>query len=352
MVAMVRLWLSREHTISIREQLSAQLLLGIVSQRLPAGERLPSVRELARRLGIHANTVSAAYRDLAARGWVSKRRGSGVYVRDVARAQAKQDIEGFVRAHVEEGASRGFTAEALQLAFTKIANEGRAKKLMVVHSDEALARIVAREVEDAIGSPVSFGTFEQARRLPIQDCCLLVLPAQAAQAAQEFGAAPYRTIGLKSMDEMLAGRRRPPATALIGVVSRSESILGWATTLLSALGFSPAAVLRCNPDKRGWRRGLSSCTIVASDVEAVHELSEGIEPAVLRIVSDEFLDQMRELVDPGNGFSMRVTKTQVLAASEVACHDRTLDSGRRKRLAKAPVPPTLKPSANAQSPEG
>jgi GntR family transcriptional regulator / MocR family aminotransferase len=87
---MVRLWLSREHAVSIREQLSAQLLLGIVSRRLAPGERLPSVRELARRLGIHANTVSAAYRDLAARGWVSKRRGSGVYVREGVRAQARQ----------------------------------------------------------------------------------------------------------------------------------------------------------------------------------------------------------------------------------------------------------------------
>jgi GntR family transcriptional regulator len=290
---MVRLWLSREHTISMREQLSAQLLLGIVSGRLPPGERLPSVRELARRLGIHANTVSAAYRDLAARGWVSKRRGSGVYVRDVARAQAKQDIDSFVRSYVEDGAARGFGVEALQLALTKIANESKAKTLMVVHSDEALARILAKEVEEAIGSPVASGTFEQARRSRTPDCCLLVLPAQAAQAAKEFGDAPYRTIGLKSMEEMLAGRQRPPATALIAVVSRSDSILGWATTLLSALGFSPAAVLRCNPDKRGWKRGLASCDIVASDVEAVHELPSNIEPAVLRIVSDEFLDQLK-----------------------------------------------------------
>jgi DNA-binding transcriptional regulator YhcF (GntR family) len=290
---MVRLWLSREHTISMREQLSAQLLLGIVSRRLPAGERLPSVRELARRLGIHANTVSAAYRDLAARGWVSKRRGSGVYVRDVARTQAKQDIDSFVRSYVDDGAVRGFGVEALQIALTKIANESEAKTLMVVHSDEALARILAKEVEEAIGSPVASGTFEQARRLRTPDCCLLVLSAQAAQAVKEFGDAPYRTIGLKSMEEMLAGRQRPPATALIAVVSRSDSILGWATTLLSALGFSPAAVLRCNPDKRGWRRGLASCDIVASDVEAVHELPSGIESSVLRIVSNEFLDQLK-----------------------------------------------------------
>lgn len=295
---MVRLWLSREHTISIREQLSAQLLLGIESQRLAPGERLPSVRELARRLGIHANTVSAAYRDLAARGWVSKRRGSGVYVRDVGRRQAKQDIDSFARAYVEEGVARGFTAEALQLALTKIASEGTANQLLVVHSDGALARVLAREVEEAIGSAVASGNFEQARGLLAPGCCVLVLPAQAASVTRELGAAQYRTIHLRSMEEMLAGRQRPPATALIAVVSRSESILGWATTLLSALGFSPAAVLRCNPDKRGWRRGLSSREIVASDVEAVHELPSGIEASVLRIVSDEFLDQMRELRMP------------------------------------------------------
>jgi DNA-binding transcriptional regulator YhcF (GntR family) len=56
----LRLWVSRNSTVSIREQLSAQLVLGILSGRLAPGERLPSVRALARRLRIHPNTVSAA----------------------------------------------------------------------------------------------------------------------------------------------------------------------------------------------------------------------------------------------------------------------------------------------------
>jgi DNA-binding transcriptional regulator YhcF (GntR family) len=97
---MIRLWLSREQSIPMREQLSTQLLLGIVSQRLPPGERLPSVRELARRLHIHANTVSAAYKDLAARGWVKQRKGSGVYVRNVGWAGQQEGVEGFVRAWI------------------------------------------------------------------------------------------------------------------------------------------------------------------------------------------------------------------------------------------------------------
>ena len=55
--------------------------LGIVSNDLKVAERLPSTRELARRYDIHANTVSSAYRELARRGWVEFRKGSGVYVR-------------------------------------------------------------------------------------------------------------------------------------------------------------------------------------------------------------------------------------------------------------------------------
>jgi DNA-binding transcriptional regulator YhcF (GntR family) len=56
---MVRIWISRQSTIPVREQLSAQLRFGILSGRLAPAEHLPSVRELARRLKVHANTVSA-----------------------------------------------------------------------------------------------------------------------------------------------------------------------------------------------------------------------------------------------------------------------------------------------------
>jgi hypothetical protein len=211
------------------------------------------------------------------------------------RTLAAQDVEGFVRGCVEEGSARGFTLEAFQVALAKIAKEGRAKRLVVVHSDAALARVLAREIAEATEDEVSSGNFEQMRELLTQDCCALVSSAQAARAAQELKGSPYRIIGLKSMEEILAGRPQPGGTALIGVVSRSETILGWAGTLLSALGFSPAAVLRRNPERRGWRRGLTACDIVASDVEAMDELPAGVKTSVLRIVSDEFLGEMREL---------------------------------------------------------
>ena len=75
----MRLWLSHSSEVPLREQLVTQIRLGIISGDLPARQKLPSTRELARRFHIHANTVSAAYRELQRSGWVEFRKGSGVY---------------------------------------------------------------------------------------------------------------------------------------------------------------------------------------------------------------------------------------------------------------------------------
>src|SRR5438445_6982189 len=77
----MRFWITKNSELSIREQLVRQVLLGILSEDLPPGQKLPSVRALARRHHIHSNTVSAAYHDLLDRGWLELRRGSGLYVR-------------------------------------------------------------------------------------------------------------------------------------------------------------------------------------------------------------------------------------------------------------------------------
>src|SRR5689334_9529961 len=79
--APMRFWITKNSELPIREQLVRQVLLGIMSQELPPGRKLPSVRTLARLYHIHSNTVSAAYHDLLERGWLELRRGSGLYVR-------------------------------------------------------------------------------------------------------------------------------------------------------------------------------------------------------------------------------------------------------------------------------
>lgn len=76
------LTLTRGGDLTLTEQLSRQLADRIRARWLPAGTRLPSVREASRRYGISAHTVVAAYDHLLAQGLVEARQQRGFFVRE------------------------------------------------------------------------------------------------------------------------------------------------------------------------------------------------------------------------------------------------------------------------------
>src|SRR5215510_5166586 len=108
----MQLWLSKENDVPLREQLTAQIKLAILSQDLKPGQKLPSTRELARRFKIHANTVSAAYRELSEQGWVEMRAGSGIYVRRFSRAvevESQLDLDNLIVEFLQVARRKGFS---------------------------------------------------------------------------------------------------------------------------------------------------------------------------------------------------------------------------------------------------
>ncbi|PNY81475.1 PLP-dependent aminotransferase family protein [Deinococcus koreensis] len=79
-------WRDGEGTLQTRLTHSLEQAVG--SGHLAPGERLPAERPLAALLGISRSTVVAAYDDLAAGGWVTRRVGSGTHVAATAPRQA------------------------------------------------------------------------------------------------------------------------------------------------------------------------------------------------------------------------------------------------------------------------
>ena len=74
--------LTRSSNHTLTEQLAERFAERIRSRLLPAGARLPSVRECARQQGVSPYTVVAAYDQLQAQGLVEARSQRGFYVRD------------------------------------------------------------------------------------------------------------------------------------------------------------------------------------------------------------------------------------------------------------------------------
>ncbi|SBT52445.1 GntR family transcriptional regulator [Micromonospora auratinigra] len=72
------------------EQLRRQLTELIVAGVLPAGERLPPLRQLAGDLGLAVGTVARTYRELESAGLVRSRRGGGTRVAERAAPRADE----------------------------------------------------------------------------------------------------------------------------------------------------------------------------------------------------------------------------------------------------------------------
>ena len=70
------------------EQLRTQLAARVASGDLPAGTRLATVRQLAADLGLAANTVARAYRELEADGVIATQGRRGTFVSSDALAAA------------------------------------------------------------------------------------------------------------------------------------------------------------------------------------------------------------------------------------------------------------------------
>jgi len=80
--------LDRASRVPLRNQLAGQLESRILGGQIGPGRKLPSVRRVEELLGLHRNTVAAAYRDLVQAGLARTRPGSGVYARSPSPSRA------------------------------------------------------------------------------------------------------------------------------------------------------------------------------------------------------------------------------------------------------------------------
>src|SRR5580692_7645547 len=81
----------RREKTSLSESMADNLARQIEEGLLPAGSRLPSIREYAEASGCSKNTVISAFEILTANGLIEPRRGSGFFV--ARRVKASDDVE-------------------------------------------------------------------------------------------------------------------------------------------------------------------------------------------------------------------------------------------------------------------
>jgi GntR family transcriptional regulator len=299
----MRLWLSKSSEVPLREQLSTQVMLGVVSGDLRPGERLPSTRELARRYRLHPNTVSAAYRELERRGWLESRKGSGVYVREVAGEAAADgsglELDGLISAFLRLAREHGFSLGEVYARLKHWLGLQPPDHFLVVETDEELRRILAAEVSEATGFRVRVASPEEVEAEPsiLTGAAVVALHNKAERVRACLPAsAPLLLLRTRSVPDSMSGESRPSADALVYVVSRWADFLNLARVVLVAAGLDPGALVFRDARRAGWERGLRPGSFVIADALTAARLPKGCDARVFRAVADSSLEELRSYV--------------------------------------------------------
>ena len=107
--------------VPLFEQIRVALIDGVRAGSLPAGTRLPTVRDLAGQLGLAVNTVARAYRELEAGGIVETRGRFGTFVASSDPVDAAMTVAAgaFVTAAHAVGLGKADALRYLDAAFDK-----------------------------------------------------------------------------------------------------------------------------------------------------------------------------------------------------------------------------------------
>jgi DNA-binding transcriptional regulator YhcF (GntR family) len=298
----MRLWLSKNSDVPIREQLVSQIILGITSADLKPGQRLPSTRELARRFRIHANTVIAAYRELGERGWIELRQGSGAYVlekkaRNDRSEEGKLALDQLTTTFLQQARNRGFAIQDIKRNVQYWLDLQPPDHILVIDPDAALCEILMAEIAEATGWRV-LGTSVadcNAKKLASAQPVALYSRADAVCATLPTNTHCH-LLHLNSVMAAMQGREKPSPEALVAVVSGWADFLRWSHAMLVAVGIEESALNLRLTNESGWQRGLHESAFVIADTLTARKLPDTLDTRVFRLIADTSLKELREMI--------------------------------------------------------
>jgi DNA-binding transcriptional regulator YhcF (GntR family) len=304
----MRLWLNRDGTVSLRDQLRTQIALSILCGEMTPGQRLPSTRDLARRYGIHANTASATYRQLEAQGWLEFRHGSGVFVRGTrpdsilstelkAQLAPTQAIDGLLAEFLSKARALNAPEALIRSRLRTWLARELPSRWLVVEPEPELRRILVFEMKTRMRMPVSGCSPEDLALPGFLDGAMPVALPNRAEAVRAMLPAelPLHVVLVHPVGPSLESYLPVREGALIGIVSRWKEFQRIAQVMLTAAGVPPTSLLVRDAVRPGWRRGLEQASALVCDAATEPLLPKGVRLIPYRLLSEASILQFQQV---------------------------------------------------------
>ncbi len=237
----MKISINKDSSVPVRDQLVEQVSLQIASGLLTPKEKLPSIRALAARLGIHYSTVTAAYNHLADVGLLDIRQGSGVRVASINNREnepaAKSNLDSMINDFLARASEAGFAAADVMNAVEKLKERKPVRRILAVDRNEDFHRVLLTELKPHFKIPVEACTVQDIMDKPEQmDDSLILTSLYHLFTFQDKVKDRTRLVPCNiepaSLEmEKIATLR---AGSLVLLVSVSETLMNMATKLVAA----------------------------------------------------------------------------------------------------------------------
>ena len=294
----MRLWLSRTSEVPIREQLATQILLGILSDDLKAGARLPSTRELARRFRVHPNTVIAAYKSLEKDGWLELRQGSGVYVSTKpCSAELSNDLvlDHMIASVFRSARERGIPLNTVRSRLRRSLALQPPDHFLLIEPCSELSEIVVFEIKQVVTFPVKACDLDScASEEHLHGTIPVVLPSKAEIVRKRLpNATELLCLRVRSVPESLAQWLPVRPDSLVAVASSWPDFLDRARTMLVAAGLDVDALLFRNATTARWAEGLEQAAAVVCDSVTATRIPKGCRTIPFPLLAESSLAELQ-----------------------------------------------------------
>ncbi len=294
----MRFWITKNSELPIREQLVRQVMLGILSEDLPPGHKLPSIRAVARRHQIHSNTVSAAYHDLLHRGWLELRRGSGLYVRSLQPASADAaELDVLLAALLRAAGANGHEPEDVLHRLEQLIRPREYTRLLIVEPDPGLREILQVEAQEHLSVPVEAIDLAALSNIPSLSACLVAaLTTRAVTVRQRLPRGiGCMTLRLRSVGGSLKDQQAPPPNTIISIASKSAEFRYAARAMLIAVGRDPERLCEIDATVPSWQERTTAAAMVVADVVAARTLPADCAAKTFRVIADSSIAELKQL---------------------------------------------------------
>lgn len=230
--------ISRAGTASLHNQLVTQISLLIINGLLQPGDKLPSVRALARKLHIHHNTVSAAYGELAESSLVELKRGSGVYVRQRQAANEFSELDHIIREFLETARRKGYSLRTIRDTITKWLERQPPDHLLIVEPAADLQQILIHELASQIDCGIASTTIQEVMAQPeMFTGALVVVTAYHASEVRKLLPSDILpvTINLQTGQAQVKLIKSLPLGSMVALISLGSTLIDYAQVVIASL---------------------------------------------------------------------------------------------------------------------